>query len=542
MNDFQNRQAGRTRPNISIDGVSQTHKNQRPYPGSSDKAKPLDDFRRRDGFHPSSGRDMSAIRKTKQEPAKTKRLRLPFQKKFSKTHSQLDGLGRRNKLSRKKKILRALAVVFVIFVLILGFLFAKGYINLRKVLSGAGGAAALQENVDPSRLRGEGDGRVNILVLGRGGEGHEGADLTDTIILVSIDPIAKEAALLSVPRDLYVGVPGDGSMKINSVFYTGKAQALSKSGTINAETIKRAEDAGFNLLDQTIERTLGVPIHYHAVVDFQGFEKAIDTVGGVDFNVPSAVREQMRIQGRSYALDVQPGQQHMDGFEALAYSRSRYTSLRGDFDRSERQRLIILALKEKTLSLGTFSNPAKISNLLDTFGNHVHTNFSLNDMSRLYDLAKDINSSKVSSIGLADPPNNYVITGNVGGLSVVLPRAGTGDFRQIQSYIRNTLKDSFIKSENASITILNGTSIPGVATSKAEELRSYGYNIVKVDNAPTKTYDKSVLVDFRGGSKKYTKSYLERRFSVSAVGSLPDPAIQPENSDFVIIIGNDQAR
>jgi LCP family protein required for cell wall assembly len=547
MNDFQNRQTGRRRPNVSIDGVSAPRPVTRPYPGSSEQSKPVGDFKRRDGFHPTSGREASALPAQQSQPSfhkkpsKTKKLKLPFRKKSRDENTPLDGLGRRAKLSRKKKILRTVGVIFAILLLILGFLFAKGYINLRKVLSGSGGAAALQDNVDPSRLRGEGDGRVNVLVLGRGGEGHEGADLTDTIILVSIDPIAKEAALLSIPRDLYVAVPGSGSMKINSVFYTGKAQALNQSNAVNADTIKRAEESGANLLDKTVEQTLGVPVHYHAIIDFQGFKQAVDTVGGIDFNVPSSVREQMRIDGRNYLLDVSPGQQHMDGFEALAYSRSRHTSARGDFDRSERQRLIVLALKEKTLSLGTFSNPAKISSLLDTFGDHVHTNFSLQDLSRLYDISKDIGSSKISSIGLADPPNNYVTTGTIGDQSVVIPRAGVGDYREIQSYIRNTLKDGFIKNENASVTVLNGTSVPGVATAKAEELRSFGYNVVKVDNAPTKNYDKSVLVDFRGGSKRYTKSYLERRFSVSAVDTLPDPTIQPENADFVIIIGSDQA-
>lgn len=548
MDNFQNRQSARNRPNIAIDGVSPPRQSARPFPGSSAN-KPINDFQRRDGFHASSGREAqppapypSVRRPAMQTPAaSSKKSRWPFRRKAAATHSPLDGLGRRSKLSCKKKVLRTAAIIIASLMLIFGFLIAKGYLNLLKVFSGAGGAAALQEGVDPSQLRGEGDGRVNILVLGRGGEGHEGADLTDTIILASIDPIAKEAALVSIPRDLYVTVPGNGSMKINSVFYTYKTESLNSSGAVNADTIKRAEEAGFNALDKTVEKTLGVPIHYHAVVDFEGFKKAVDTVGGIDLNVPAALREQMRIDGRNYRLDVQSGQQHMDGFKALAYARSRYSSARGDFDRSERQRLIIVALKDKTLSLGTFSNPSKISKLLDTFGSHVHTNFSLNDMSRLYEIAKNIDSSKISSIGLSDPPNNYVTTGNVGGLSVVIPRAGTGDFREIQSFIRNTLKDSFIKNENASVTVLNGTSVPGVASAKAEELRSFGYNVVKVDNAPSKNYDKSVLVDFRNGSKKYTKGYLERRFSISAVSTLPDSAIQPENADFVIIVGSDQA-
>lgn len=442
--------------------------------------------------------------------------------------------------SKKQKAVRIFATIMVVIMLIVGFLFVKGYLNLQKVLGGDGGAAALQKDVDPSKLKGEGDGRINILIMGRGGEGHEGADLTDTIILASINPIDKEAALVSIPRDLYVSVPKRGSMKINAVYSTGKSSVLDKYSNPTADQKKQAEEAGFDLTEKTIESVLGVPVHYHAMVDFSGFKQAIDTVGGVDINAPQAVREQMRIDGKTYILDVKPGWQHMDGYKALAYSRSRHTSARGDFDRSERQRLMIVALKEKIFTLGTFSNPAKISQLTDNFGNHVQTNFSLQDLTRLYDLTKQIPSNKIQSIGLIDPPHDYLTTSNIGGLSVVVPKAGIGNYKDIHSYIRNTLKDSFIKNENASILVLNGTQIPGLATTKSDELKSYGYNVMDAANAPTKNYTKTVIVDMRGGSKKYTKRYLEQRFGAIATGSLPDSSIDSQNADFVIILGTDQ--
>ncbi len=446
-------------------------------------------------------------------------------------------------MSKKRKVFTVLAWLIVVVLLVFGFLVFKGYINVNKVLKGGGGAAALDTNVDPSKLKGEGDGRVNILLLGKGGDGHEAPDLTDTIIIASIDPIAKEASLLSVPRDLYVPVKGSGSMKINAVYSTGKEALLSKLARqkLTNSSATQAEDAGFSLLEQTITENLGLPIHYHAIIDFGGFKQAVDTVGGIDLNAPTAVSEVMRIDGKNYKLDVRPGQQHMDGFEALAYSRSRHTSARGDFDRSERQRLIILALKEKVLSAGTFSNPSKISGLLDNLGNHVATNFSIQDLQRLYNLSKELESSKITSIGLADPPNNFVVTDNIGGASVVVPRAGVSNFSEIKSYLRNSLKDSFIRNENASITVLNGTQAPGLATQKADELKSFGYGITTIANAPTKTYTKTVIVDMRSGAKRYTKSYLEKRFGVAATTSLPDPAIVPGTADFVIILGTDQS-
>ncbi len=513
--------------------------------GKTDKASPsrpssLDSFKKPDGFNKfQTGTVMSSTPKLNKKfeiPKEPKKSRLPWRRK----RQRLPFRQRWQAMTRKQKTLRLMGVILIIFMLVMGFLFAKGYLNLRKVLSGDGGAAALQEDVDPSKLRVEGDGRINILMMGRGGEGHDGADLTDTIILASINPIDKEAGLVSIPRDLYVNVPNQGSMKINQVFYTGKMSVLNRYSNPNDDVKKQADQAGFDMLEDTVEGVLGIPVHYHVMIDFKGFEKAINTVGGVDINAPSAVREQMLINNQPYYLNVKKGWQHMGGFEALAYSRSRYTSARGDFDRAERQRLMLMALKEKVFSLGTFSNPAKLSQLIDNFGNHVQTNFSIQDLSRLYEITQQIEGNKVVSIGLVDPPHDYLTTGMIDGLSVVFPKKGTFDYSDIHYYIRNTLKDSFIKNENANVMILNGTRIPGLATKKAEELKSYGYNVGKVENAPTRDYSKTVLVNLRGESKKYTNRYLEMRMKTIAVGSIPDGNINPENADFVIILGNDQ--
>ncbi len=452
---------------------------------------------------------------------------------------------RRNKkpASKKKKIFRVILILFIIVALITGFLFYKGYIALGKVLQGGGSAAALEENVDPSKLNGEGNGRVNILLLGRGGEGHDGADLTDTIILASIDPVAKDAALVSIPRDLRVKANNSGAYtKINSVFSEGKEAAYNKSTNLNKLSKKDAENAGFNLLESTVEDTLGIPVHYHLMVDFNGFEQAVNNVGGIDFNAPSSVQEQMRINGQNYFLDVKTGQQHMDGFKALAYARSRHTSPRGDFDRSERQRVMITALKDKIMSPSTFSNPQKISNLLTTFGDHVQTNFNTQDLQRLYQLSQQIPGNKIASVGLSDPPNSYVSTQSIAGISYVVPTAGLNDYSQIQSYLRNVLKDSYIRNENASIMVLNGTATAGLASKKAEELKSFGYNITGVANSPIKNLTTTIIVDMRSGQKKYTKNYLEKRFNVSTQSNLPDASISPGDSDFVIILGSDQAR
>ncbi|MGI9027363.1 MAG: LCP family protein [Candidatus Saccharimonadales bacterium] len=552
MNDFRNKQFGKNKPSRnSIDGFRQ------PRPGANrtplangPNHRQIGDFSARGGLTPANQN------RTVQAPALQPKPSfadepLLIAKKTSKIGrrgflgiGRRDATGKKVKMSRRRRVTLTVVAILTLLLLTVGFLAFKGYININKVLKGGGGAAALESNVDPSKLRGEGDGRVNILLLGRGGEGHEAPDLTDTVIVASIDPIAKEASLVSLPRDLYVPVGGgNGSMKLNAVYVTGKNAALAKTSRQKQtdEIKKQADEAGFSLLEQTIEKNLGVPIHYREIIDFTGFKQAVDTVGGVTVNVPSSVTENMRIDGKNYKLDVKPGVQQMDGFKALAYTRSRHTSARGDFDRSERQRSIIIALKAKVLSAGTFSNPAKISGLLDTLGDRVQTNFTIQDLTRIYQLGNEIDQSKITSIGLSDPPNNFVTTDNIGGQSVVVPRSGVGNFNEIKGYLRNQLKDSFIRDENASIAVLNGTSKSGLATQKADELKSFGYNITAVDNAPTRSYTKTTIVDLRGGAKKYTKNYLEKRFDVNVTSTLPDATIVPGTADFVIILGSDQS-
>ncbi len=493
----------------------------------------LNNFRATDGFHAAvqpvmnTNRFGNAARQPQRGPDGAIDLTLPPASNKPKHQHR----------SRKRIVLRSFAGIAVVIMLIGGFLFGKGYLNLHKIFKGgAEGAAALQDNVDPSKLRGEGDGRVNILLLGKGGDGHDGPDLTDTILIASIDPVQKKAALLSIPRDLWVQPQGSGHTKINAVYANAKYAALAKK-----QSAPDAEKAGLNAIEKEVQTDIGIPIHYHVMVDFNAFQQAINTVGGVDIDVAATetVHEALFDEStrKNYTLDVKQGQQHFDGQRALFYARSRHTSPRGDFDRTERQRKIMLALKDKVLSLGTFANPVKISQLIDAFGNHVQANLNTEEVMRLYDIGKNINSSDVASVGLADSPNNYVITDNMNGISIVRPRAGMDDFSEIQSYIRNALKDGFIANENASIAVYNGTNTPGLATKKATELKSYGYNITTIADAPTKTYTKTILVDLRGGQKKYTKHYLEQRLGVTAVNSLPGSTINPGTADFVIILG-----
>jgi len=525
----------------------------------------IDDFKTPDGFSPSTQAPISNPRDF-EKPAEIgeiyashaserRQKRLEKQAKKQGPKKQRRGfLHFRNKNKepkqhgkhRKLKIgLRVAGVLVTLFILMAGGLALKTYLKTKGILKGGGnGAAALNKNVDPTLLKGEGDGRVNILLLGKGGAGHDGPDLTDTILIASIDPIAKEVALLSLPRDLWVKSSAGGQSKINAVY------ANAKYGVLNDYTVKQqtdavkaeAEKAGVKAIEDTVTSVLGIPIHYFGMVDFQGFAQAINAVGGIDINVKTEVYDTfIQADNNNNPLIAAVGQQHFDGKHALLYAQSRHGSLRGDFDRTERQREVIVALKDKILSLGTFANPLKVNQLIDAVGDHVSTDFTTNELKRVYDIVKDVPSAKIASIGLADPPNNFVTTDTINSQSVVVPRAGEFEYTEIQSYVRNTLRDSFLKSENANIIILNGTNTPGLATLKSTELKSYGYNVTQVADAPTKTYIKTVLIDLTKGVKKYTKSYLEKRLGVTSTTTLPDTSIVPGTADFVIILGSNES-
>lgn len=443
----------------------------------------------------------------------------------------------RSKRLSKKRVLKRAGLAVLSLALILGAFFAvKLYITERHLFRGGGRAPALAANVDINKLRGEGDGRINILLLGTGGPGHEGPDLTDTIMIASVDPVNHNTALLSIPRDLWVKIPGDGYQKLNAAYAYGKQQSHQKS------EIGKDQD-GLSLLDKTISPIIGIPIHYHAVVDFAAFKQTVNAVGGVTVNVPETLYDPTiawENHGNSYI--AKKGLQTFNGDKALLYARSRETS--SDFARGQRQRLLMVAIKDKAFSLGTFSNPVKVSNLMSGLGNNVYTDFSLNDIMALYKIMEKIPSSKITSIDLVTPPHAFLTTGNMNGLSIVRPKDGLFDYSAIQNYVRNALKDSYIAKENANIAIYNATNVVGMAGKQSTYLKSYGYNVTTVGNTPTPTSPpKTQIIDLTKGVDKFTKHYLEGRYHVSATTNLPANLgiTPPAGTSFVIIVGEDVA-
>ncbi len=395
---------------------------------------------------------------------------------------------------------------------------------------GPGSAALAGKQLAPSQLKGEGSGRVNILVLGIGGEGHSGPDLSDTMMVWSIDPQTKDAAMLSIPRDLYVQIPGHGYGKINS------ANALG----------------GPQLAEQVVENVIGVPIDYYVLIDFSGFKQAVDAVGGIDFNVPTALDDPLfpcddntRDANDYCPIHFMPGFQHMDGEQALEYSRSRETT--SDFARAARQQQVLVALRAKALSASTLTNPIKLTELIDAVGDHLKTDLQLGDLERLALLAKDVDPTKVTqNVISADPPNPLLNVGYLipGAGSIELPKAGEFNYSAIQDFVQNIFVDHYLTQENALIQVENGSGQTGLAAEVVNSLAEAHYNVEAPGNAAAPV-TQTVIYDYTNGAKPYTIHYLEQRFGVQAQvepAPTPEPLASGQQQappQIRIILGND---
>jgi LCP family protein required for cell wall assembly len=412
------------------------------------------------------------------------------------------------------RVARVLSVLILIAGIGLGgYLGFHGLNAARKIIAKAGaGAPALRGVIDPTKLKGEGDGRVNILLLGIGGQGHEGPNLSDTIMVWSLDPKTKDVAALSIPRDLYVKIPGHGYGKINAANVYG----------------------GPTLAARTVANVIGVPIHYYAVVDFSGFKQAVDSVGGVDVSVEKPIYDPMypcddgtRYAGLYCPFKIAAGEEHMNGSLALKYARSRKTT--SDFDRAARQQKVMVALRQKAMQLSTLTNPLKLSGLVDAIGDHFKTSLQPAEIQKLASVAKDIDTAKVQTKVLdTGGADSLLIDGSgkiAGAGSIELPRAGTFDYSDIQDFVKNIFADHYVEDENARIEVENGSGLSGVASTVVRSLKAAHYNVGDPQNADGK-YSQTVIYDYTGGKKPYTINYLQRRFGVKAqTASPPSPQV-----------------
>ncbi len=429
------------------------------------------------------------------------------------------------------RVARRVGIALVVLALVVGgWLGYATYAAAKKIIVKAGqGAPALADSVPVSNMV-QGDGRINILLLGVGGAGHDGAYLSDTMMVASVDPVNNAVAMLSVPRDLYVHIPA------------GKGHIASYGKINSANAI-----GGPTLAEQVVENVIGQPIHYYVQVDFSGFKQAVDSVGGVDVTVPTTINDPLYPCDDDVAKDkycpifITAGLHHMTGATALEYSRSRETT--SDFDRAARQQLVLEALKQKAEQLSTLTNPVKITSLIGAIGAHVTTDMQIGDMIKLAGLLKNIGATQVSSKVLSIYGSGALLVDGSneipGAGSIELPAAGPFNYQGIQNFTAGYLVDPHITSENAKLEVDNGTGTGGLGGQVVAELTAAKYNVGTPFNAATH-YAKTQLIDYTGGKKPYTLSYLEHRLGVKAQEApASDGSIGASAPEIRIILGSD---
>jgi len=375
-------------------------------------------------------------------------------------------------------------------------------------------------------LAGETDDRVNILLLGMGGVGHDGPFLTDTNIIISLKPSAKEVAMISVPRDLGVTIPKQGVYKINFANAFGEAKTPGSGGEFAREIFAK---------------TFALDIPYYIRVDFTAFEDLINAVGGVTIDVPRAFTDnEFPGPNQTYApISFVAGVQTMNGERALQYARSRHgnNGEGSDFARARRQQQVLSALKERLLSFGTYTNPVKIQQMLSSLSNHVTTNLNFGQIMYLAGLAREMNSN-VKTLVLDNAPDGFLYSYfGQDGAFLLGPR--TGNFDAINEAIKNIFEASGSTAASqvttaapasanrpvfpaAKIEIQNGTWRVGLAAKFQTLLEAKGFTIASVGNSVQRPLDKTAIYLINQSAPTEIISNLEKELGVTATAALPD--------------------
>ena len=433
---------------------------------------------------------------------------------------------------------RSVITLAILVMLIGGFVAGKFIYNAHKLFGGS-----IFGVLTTTKLKGEDVGRVNILLAGNSSDdpGHSGANLTDSIMVVSIDTVHHKAFLLSVPRDLWVKVDGSGHQKINEAYVTGQEDSFSRDGY---------PKGGMGQLEQVVSQDLGIDINYYALIDYKALEDAVNAVGGIDITVKSNDPRGLYDPNIDYAnggplVRLSNGTHHLNGRQALDLARARgdsynsYGFAGSDFDRTQHQRQMLVALKSKAVSAGVVTNPDKLTRLSDAIGNNVKTDFKLPEVHRLYDLTKDIGGSSIKSLSLNDANGKNLLMSYSapGGQSALIPAAGIDNFYEIQSFINRQVSSNPVVQEAAKVVVLNGTTTDGLATKIKKKLTAKSLIVTQVGDA-SGPHPTTTIIDLSRSKKPATRSLLIKTFGNHATTTNPYAGIY--DADFIVVIGDDE--
>jgi LCP family protein required for cell wall assembly len=385
----------------------------------------------------------------------------------------------------------------------------------------------------------DGASRVTVLVMGLDygawAVERQCPCRTDTMILLTLDPLTRSAGILNIPRDLWVSIPGfDQYEKINTAYFLGQAYNLP--------------DGGPGLAVETVEQFLGVPINFYAQIDFKTFEKFINEIGGIELDI----KEKITVDplGKGNTVVLKPGKQRVRGPVALAYARARYTQ-GGDFDRANRQQEVIMAILARVTEPERF--PALLTKapvLYDQLSSGIHTNMSLEQAIQLAWTVYQVYQSSPENIqrGVIAPPEMVELSTAIGDdgakQDILIPVPDK--IRELRDSIftstgiASPLKagedpKAAMQAEAARVAIKNGSSTSGLAARTQEYLITQGVNVVEAGNADG-LYSGTLIIDYTG--KPYTVKYLVELMGIKEanVYSSFDPNSQVDVS---ITLGTD---
>ena len=392
-----------------------------------------------------------------------------------------------------------------------------------------GAAAPVLEGPQPEPW--DGASRVTLLVMGldyRDWEAGEGAPRTDTMILLSVDPVTKTAGILSIPRDLWVSMPGfEDPNRINTAYRFGEIYELPGGGP--------------ELAMKTVEGVLGLDINYYALIDFFAFEKFIDQLGGIKVDVEKTIKVDP-IEGNTIHLKSGPVVLH--GNLALAYARARNTK-GGDFDRAERQQKVIMGIRNRILSSNAL--PTLIGRapaIYNDLASGIHTNMNLDEAIKLAWLAQQISEENIKRgvIGTdqitfgTSPEGDQVLKPRPEQVRILRDEIFTASGPASPAMSDLTPKE-LMQAENARVSVLNGSGAGGLASQTADFLKADGVNLTETGDAP-EPYAATTIISYTGNP--YTVRYLVDLMSISPnrIYHRYDPS---SPVDIVIYLGYDWA-
>lgn len=451
---------------------------------------------------------------------------------------------RRDKKAKRprNKVVRIIKWTFIslliIAAIVIGYVFVKAIMAGTSVFKGS-----ILDIVQTQKLKEDENGRSNIVIFGTAeddeGGNHGGPNLTDSIMVMSINQTTKDAYMLSLPRDMWVQYADPCT-----VGYQGKLNAVYFCGSNDGED----ENAGAAALQAKAGEITGLDVQYYVHLNFTAVTDAVDAVGGVDVTIQSSDPRGIydpnfdwKCNYKCHYVDYKNGQVvHLDGIHALALARARnaqggYGLPGGNFDREKNQQLIVKALREKAVSAGTLTNVGAITGLIDALGKNLRTNVETKEIRTLMDFGVNLKNENITSLSLVEEGNTLVSTGSYNGQSIVRPVAGLLDYTDINAYVKKQVTANPVTKEAAHVTVLNASGIAGKAQIEADKLEEKGFIIDTVDNTDNENYGPATIYQINT-EKTASATALKDLYGVSLKTTTP-PFSVVGTTDFVVIIG-----